>query len=220
MWWNKSHSQEVYQEEALVLDRQAPGGVWRDQMCYWKIHSISLSRPQWYFWDIYRGIKSTNWCSNHVERLAFGLFQSQTKCITDQVHILIWKGKRSMKWSLQVFCNNSLLFDDLWLSLYPKAPFIIYDNGIEFKLYIEVLSNSYSLVHKPTLMKKRHANCMPECTHCWLRYDKQLQSRHARHRTKEDVADFITSATWAICMRHLQYKPYGAKLYAQSSHIW
>ena len=40
----------------------------------------------------------------------------------------------------------SRLFNKTWLSRYPKARSIIYDNGSEFKLYFEQLCDSYSLL--------------------------------------------------------------------------
>ncbi len=47
----------------------------------------------------------------------------------------------------------SLLFSNLWLSCYPRASFVIYDNGSEFKLHFEALCNSNGLVHKPTRLR-------------------------------------------------------------------
>ena len=57
------------------------------------------------------------------------------------------------------------LFNKTWLSRYPKAQSIIYDNGSEFKLYFEQLCESYSLKRKPTTVKNPQANAILERMH-------------------------------------------------------
>ncbi len=47
----------------------------------------------------------------------------------------------------------SHLFNKLWLSRYPRAKNIIYDNGSKFKLHFKSLCESYGLNCKPTLIK-------------------------------------------------------------------
>ena len=44
----------------------------------------------------------------------------------------------------------SQLFNKSWLSCYPRAKNIIYDNGSEFKLHFKPLCNSYGLKRTPT----------------------------------------------------------------------
>ena len=45
------------------------------------------------------------------------------------------------------------LFNKQWLSRYPRAKNVIYDNRSEFKLNFQALCKSYGLVRKPTTVK-------------------------------------------------------------------
>ena len=52
------------------------------------------------------------------------------------------------------------LFNKSWLSRYPRANSIIYDNGSKFKLFFEDLCESYSLTHNPTTIKNPQSNAI------------------------------------------------------------
>ena len=57
------------------------------------------------------------------------------------------------------------LFNKQWLSRYPRATNITYDNGSEFKLNFEALCDSYGLKRKPTTIKNPQANAILERIH-------------------------------------------------------
>ncbi len=57
------------------------------------------------------------------------------------------------------------LFNKSWLSHYPRATNIIYDNGSEFKLHFKSLCDSYGLLRKPTSIKNPQANAVLERIH-------------------------------------------------------
>ena len=59
----------------------------------------------------------------------------------------------------------SQLFNKYWLSRYPRAKNIIYDNGSEFKLHFKSLCDSYGLKRKPTSIKNPQANAVLERIH-------------------------------------------------------
>ena len=45
------------------------------------------------------------------------------------------------------------LFNQHWLSHYPRAKYTTYDNGSEFKLHFESLCDSFNMKRKPTTVK-------------------------------------------------------------------
>ncbi len=51
------------------------------------------------------------------------------------------------------------------LSRYPWCPYLIYDNGREFKLYFKYLCKSYGIKHKPTTFKNPQAHGILERVH-------------------------------------------------------
>ena len=53
-----------------------------------------------------------------------------------------------------------LLFNKSWLSCYPRAYSIIYNNGREFKLFFESLCELYSLKRKPTTIQNPQSNAI------------------------------------------------------------
>ena len=59
----------------------------------------------------------------------------------------------------------SKLFNKQWLSRYPRAKYITYNNGSEFKLHFESLCDSYRLKRKPTTIKNPQANAILERIH-------------------------------------------------------
>ena len=56
----------------------------------------------------------------------------------------------------------SRLFNKTWLSRYPRAKYVFYDNGSEFKLHFEGLCDSFSLKRSPTTIKNPLANAILE----------------------------------------------------------
>ncbi len=47
-----------------------------------------------------------------------------------------------------------------WYSHYPHSPYIVYDNGSEFQLHFETVSDSYGLKCKPSSVKNPQANTL------------------------------------------------------------
>ena len=93
-----------------------------------------------------------------------------------------------------------MLVQQFVVELLPRATFVIYDDGSEFKLHFKVLCNRYGLVRKPTLIKNPHANGILECIHTVIS-DMMHTSKLDMQETvtMKDEADFTTSAAWAIC---------------------
>ena len=91
------------------------------------------------------------------------------------------------------------LFNKTWLSRYPKAMSIIYDNGSEFKLYFEQLCDSYSLKRKPTTVKNPQANAILERMHAVLSDMIRTSELDMQETcTPEMIDDVITNVGWAI----------------------
>ena len=59
----------------------------------------------------------------------------------------------------------SQLFNDAWLSRYPRPTQITYDNGSEFKLCFQQLCREYGLKQRPTTVKNPQANGIVERVH-------------------------------------------------------
>ena len=57
------------------------------------------------------------------------------------------------------------LFNRTWLSRYPRAKNVVYDNKSEFKLQFRSLCDSYGIKRKPTMIKNPQVNAIFECTH-------------------------------------------------------
>jgi len=91
------------------------------------------------------------------------------------------------------------LFNKQWLSRYPRAKTIVYDNGSEFKLYFEELCDSYNLKRKPTSVKNPQANAIIERIHGVLGDMMRTSGLDmADTVTPDDVDQFLTDAAWAI----------------------
>ncbi len=98
------------------------------------------------------------------------------------------------------FDQISQLVDKIWLCRYPQCCYLIYDNGLEFKLHFETLCDSYGIKRKPNMIKNPQANAICEHVH---------QVLGTMMRTSElDMADsvepayidtFIDDTAWAIC---------------------
>ncbi len=86
-----------------------------------------------------------------------------------------------------------------WLSRYPRCPYLIYNNGSEFKVHFRSLCDRYGIKCKPTSVKNPQANAILE------RHDGVLGNML---RTSEldmaesvkacDINVFLSDAAWAI----------------------
>ena len=96
----------------------------------------------------------------------------------------------------------SHLFNKQWLSRYPRANYVIYDNGSEFKLHFESLCESYSIKRKPTTVRNPQANAILERIHAVLG-DMMRTSNidMADTVTPQDVDNFLVNAAWAVRIR-------------------
>jgi len=110
------------------------------------------------------------------------------------------------------------LLNKTWFSHYPHCQYIIYDNGIEFKLHFASLSESYGIKRKPTSVKNPQANAILEPVHqvitmmlCTAELDM------ANTVETNDIDKFQTDAAWAICSTYgtvLKASP-GAAIFGQ-----
>jgi hypothetical protein len=93
----------------------------------------------------------------------------------------------------------SKLFNKQWLSRYPRAKYITYDNGSEFKLHFESLCDSYGLKRKPTTIKNPQANAILERIHGV--FTDMLRTSNLDMQDTVDaemIDDFLVNAAWAI----------------------
>jgi len=91
------------------------------------------------------------------------------------------------------------LFNKSWLSRYPRAKNVVYNNGSEFKLHFQSLCDSYGLKRKPTTIKNPQSNAILERTHGVLA-DMLRTSGLDNSDTVTEVmiADFLIDAAWAL----------------------
>ena len=95
------------------------------------------------------------------------------------------------------------LFNKSWLSRYPRAVSIVYDNGSEFKLFFENLCESFSLKHKPTTIKNPQANAILERIHQVVTNMMRTSSLDMQETCTPDmIDDFIANVGWAIHSTH------------------
>jgi hypothetical protein len=93
----------------------------------------------------------------------------------------------------------SRLFNQQWLSRYPRAKYIIYDNGSEFKLNFEALCESYGIERKPTTVRNPQANAILERLHGVLTdMMRTSEMDMADDVTSEDIDTFLVNAAWAV----------------------
>ncbi len=93
----------------------------------------------------------------------------------------------------------SQLFNKIWLCRYPRCQYLIYNNGLEFKLHFETLCNSYSIKHKPTTIKNPQANAI--CEHVHQVLGTMMCTSELDMADSVDPADidtFIDNAAWVI----------------------
>ena len=92
------------------------------------------------------------------------------------------------------------LVNKTWFSRYPRSPYIIYDNGSEFKLHFETLCDSYGLKHKPTSVRNPQANAILEQVHQTIMAMLRTAELDMTDTvSKSDIVDFLKNAAWAVC---------------------
>ena len=118
----------------------------------------------------------------------------------------IWdKDKEEIK---EVIIDKSLaciarLFNKSWLSRYPRAVSIVYDNGSEFKLFFENVYECFQLKYKPTTIKNPQANAILEIIHQVVTNMMQTSSLDVQETcTLDMIDDFIANVGRAICSTH------------------
>ena len=90
-----------------------------------------------------------------------------------------------------------------WFSRYPRPRFVIYDNGSEFKLHFQDLCESYGLTQKPTTIKNPQSNAILERVHdVIMSMLRTAELDMADTVTPQDIADFLSDASWAIRSTH------------------
>ena len=93
----------------------------------------------------------------------------------------------------------SHLFNKQWLSRYPRAKNIIYDNGSEFKLHFEELCESYSIKRKPTTVRNPQANAILERIHGVLSEMMRTSNLDMSDTlSPQDIDTFLVNAAWAV----------------------
>ena len=93
----------------------------------------------------------------------------------------------------------SRLFNKTWLSRYPRAKYVIYDNGSEFKLHFEGLCDSFSLKRSPTTIKNPQANAILERQHAVIANMMRTSNLDMQDTiTEDDVDDFVVNTAWAL----------------------
>jgi hypothetical protein len=93
----------------------------------------------------------------------------------------------------------SRLFNKQWLSRYPRAKNIVYDNGSEFKLYFQQLCEEFGLKPKPTTVRNPRENAILERMHGVLGNMLRTSGLDMSDTvTPEDIDNFIVNAAWAI----------------------
>ena len=109
-------------------------------------------------------------------------------------------GKVTEKWVIdKSSAEVARLFNRQWLSRYPRAKYITYDNGSEFKLHFEELCDSFNIKRKPTTVKNPQANAIIERIHGVI--GDMMRTRELdMSETIEDtmIEDFLVDAAWAI----------------------
>ncbi len=102
----------------------------------------------------------------------------------------------------------SWLVNKIWLCRYPRCCYLIYDNGLEFKLHFETLCKSYGIKRKPTTIKNPQANAICDCVHQVLGTMMRTSELDMADSVEPaDIDTFIDNAAWAICsMYHTVWK--------------
>ena len=114
------------------------------------------------------------------------------------------------------------LFNRQWLSRYPRAKYITYNNGSEFKFHFEELCDSFNIKQKPTTIKKSQANAIIERVHgviCDMMRTRELDMSPTVEDTM--IEDFLVDAAWAIhSTYHILTKPIMVSTVVLLKHIY
>jgi hypothetical protein len=122
----------------------------------------------------------------------------------------------------EIFDKTSAQISNLvykcWFSRYPCCQYLIYNNGIEFKLHFCALCATYGVKHKPTSIKNPTANAILERIHAvFTNMLRKAELNTAKLVNASDIDVFLSDAAWAICSTHhtvLKVSP-GAAIFGQ-----
>jgi hypothetical protein len=100
----------------------------------------------------------------------------------------------------------SQLVNKILLCRYPQCHYLIYDNGLEFKLHIETFCYSYGIKREPTTIKNPQANAI--CEHVHQVFGTMMRTSEIDMANSVEPADmdtFIDNAAWAFAQHTTQY---------------
>ena len=106
--------------------------------------------------------------------------------------------------NLKVIIDKTLtcvarLFNKHWLSRYPRAESVIYDNGSEFKLFFKQMVESFAIKHKPTTVKNPQADSILERIHQVVMSMVRTSQLDMQKTCEPEMTDEILSNVgWAI----------------------
>ena len=92
----------------------------------------------------------------------------------------------------------SQLFNKSWLSCYPRAKNIIYDNGSEFKLHFKSLCDGYGLKREPTSIKNPQANAVLERIYAVITSMMRTSGLDNCDAITPQMINFLVNVAWAI----------------------
>jgi len=93
----------------------------------------------------------------------------------------------------------SQLFNQHWLSRYPRCSRVRYDNGSEFKLHFKQLCEDFGLKRKPTSRKNPQANAIIERVHQTLGNTiRTFNLDDADLDPRDPYGDLLASVAWAV----------------------
>jgi hypothetical protein len=94
----------------------------------------------------------------------------------------------------------SLLFNNTWLSRYPRPIEAVYDNGSEFKKDFQPLIEDFDIKPKCTTMENPQANAPVERVHQVIQ--NMIRTKDLSNRVFDYIdpwGEIISSIAWAIC---------------------
>ncbi len=84
--------------------------------------------------------------------------------------------------------------------IWTVFPYIIYNNGSEFKLHFHALCKTYGVKQKPTSIKNPQANAILEHIHAvFTNMLRTAKLDMAKLVNASDIDIFLADAAWAIC---------------------
>jgi hypothetical protein len=94
----------------------------------------------------------------------------------------------------------SLLFNNTWLSRYPRPIEVVYDNGSEFKKDFQPLIEDFDIKPKCITMENPQANAPVERVHQVIQ--NMIRTKDLSNRVFDYIdpwGEIISSIAWAIC---------------------